>query len=70
MDCFYGQIIDSLENNQVDANSETNSNCGVRIFSPWVEEWKTNKIGPNGDAIFGARLLRKYGSLKCLDLEN
>ena len=69
MDGFCGQILDSLENNQFDANIEKFSNCGVRIFCPWVEEWKTNKIGPNSDAIFEARLVRKYGSLKYLDLE-
>ena len=70
MDGFFGQIIDSLENNQSDVNGEMNDNGEVRIFLAWIETWETKKIGPNGDAIFEARLVRRYGILKWLDLDN
>ena len=52
MDDFWGQILDSLKNNQLDTNGETNANGEVRIFCAWVEMWEKNKIGPNSDAIF------------------
>ena len=42
----------------------------MRIFRAWVEIWDTRKIGTNGDAIFEARIVRKYVSLKWLDPEN
>ena len=70
MDGFCGQILDSLDNNQLNANGETNANGEVRIFSAWVETWETNKIGPNGDDIFKARLVINYGSLKWIDPYN
>ena len=70
MDDFCGQILNPLDNNQSDANGETNSNFEVRIFCAWVETWETNKIGPNGDAILEASILREYGSLKWLDPGN
>ena len=62
MDYFCGQILDSLKIKQSDSNGETNTNGEVRTFHAWVETWETSKIGPNGDAIFEARLVRKYGS--------
>ena len=37
MDGFFGQIIDSLENNNLFANREPNANGEVRIFCSWVE---------------------------------
>ena len=70
MDDFCGQILDSLENNQLDENGETNANGEVSIFCPWVETWEKNKIGLNGDSIFETRLLRKYGSLKWTNPDN
>ena len=70
MDDFCGQILDSMENNQLYSNGGTNTNGGVRIFRAWVETWETDKIGPNGDALFEARLVRKYGSLKWINPDN
>ena len=47
-----------------------NANGGVEKFCTWVETWETKKIGTNCDAIFEARFLSKYGSLKWLEPDN
>jgi len=58
MDVHCKEIIDSLE------TSNDQEGDDVRIFRAWVEEWEKRKIGPQGDVIFKARLVRKYGGLK------
>ena len=61
MDGYCAEIVQSLvaprENNPDD----------IRIFHAWVEKWGKKKLGPSGDPIFEARLVRKYGGLKWLD---
>ena len=61
MDGYCAEIVQSLvaprENNPDD----------IRIFHAWVEKWEKKKLGPSGDPIFEARLVRKYGGLKWLD---
>lgn len=42
----------------------------TRIFRCWEEEWEKVKIGPNGDDVLEARLVRKYGGIKWLDIDN
>ena len=64
MDGYCQEIIDSL------ATQVNNDADDVRIFRAWVEEWEKKKIGPQGDVIFEARLVRKYGGLKWLDPDN
>ena len=64
MDSYCQEIIESSEA-QVDCDVDT-----VRIFRAWVEEWEKKTIGPQGDAIFEQRLVRKYGGLKWLDPDN
>ncbi|KAL3798023.1 hypothetical protein ACHAW5_002626 [Stephanodiscus triporus] len=42
----------------------------IRIFKAWQETWEKKKVGPGGDAVFRARLLRKYGGLKWFDQDS
>lgn len=42
----------------------------TRIFRCWEEEWEKAKVGPNGDALLEARLVRKYAGIKWLDPDN
>jgi len=42
----------------------------ARIFRAWEEEREKVPIGPNGDDILEARLVRKYGGLRWLDQDN
>ena len=41
----------------------------VRRFNAWQEQWEKRKIGPQGDSVFEARLVRKYGGLKWVDCD-
>ena len=70
MDKFCDQILDSLDNNKLNTNGEMNTNGEVGVFRTCFETWETKKIGYNGSAIFDARLVGKYGSLKWLDPDN
>ena len=38
---------------------------GVRVLRVWYESWEKRKVGHQGDSIFQARLVQKYGGL-CL----
>ena len=63
MDVFCNEITHLLDAPQ--------SNDGeVRIFNARVETWYNKKLGPTGDPIFKARLVRKYGGLKWIDPDN
>ena len=42
----------------------------ARIFRAWEERWEQVKIGPGGDDVHEARLVRKYGGLRWLDADN
>ena len=42
----------------------------ARIFRCWEEEWEKEKIGPLGDVVLEARLIRKYAGIKWLDIDN
>lgn len=64
MDPFCAEIVESLE------NDDWNSNSQLRIFRAWEETWEKEKLGPNGNPILEARLVRKYGGLTWLDPDN
>ena len=61
MDEFCKEISDGL---QVDKAIRTGK---IRIFKAWRERWEIVKLGPNGDIVLEARLLRKYGGIKWFD---
>ena len=42
----------------------------VRVFRAWKERWEKKKIGPKGDKVHEARLVRKYGGLQWIDIDN
>ncbi len=42
----------------------------ARIFRAWEETWEKKKVGPSGDTILEARLVRKYAGLRWLDPDN
>ena len=42
----------------------------TRIFRCWEEEWEKEKIGPQGNVVLEARLIRKYAGIKWLDIDN
>merc|ERR1719253_1819622 len=52
MDDYCKEIADTIEN---DSN-----NGNVRIFRAWKEGWENKTIGPKGDPIFEASLVKKY----------
>jgi hypothetical protein len=39
----------------------------IRVVKTWVEGWEKRVLGPSGEYIFEARLIRKYGGLKWFD---
>ena len=41
-----------------------------RLYEALEEEWEKVPIGPNGDDMLEARLVRKYGGLRWLDQDN
>ena len=41
-----------------------------RNFRAWEETWEKKKIDPKGEKVQETRLLRKYGGLKWLNLDN
>jgi hypothetical protein len=61
MDEFCKEISDGLE---VDKAIRTGK---IRIFKAWRKRWEIVKLGPNGDIVLEARLLRKYGGIKWFD---
>jgi hypothetical protein len=63
MDDFCGDIEADLAREKAARNNE------VRNFRAWQEQWEKKKVGPNGNKIFEARLLRKYGGIKFFDID-
>ena len=59
---FDSDIADSFEDSNIITIDEE-----VIIFRACKEMWENKKIGPDGDDIFEARLVRKYGGLQWLD---
>ena len=41
----------------------------VRVFRAWKEGWEKKKVGPKGDSVFEAMLVRKHGGLSWLDCD-
>eukprot|EP00804_Cyclotella_cryptica_P010591 CCRYP_015164-RA/>CCRYP_015164-RA protein AED:0.45 eAED:0.39 QI:0/0/0/1/0/0/2/0/180 len=41
-----------------------------RIFRAWEKRWEKVPVGPNGNDLLEARLVRKYGGIKRLDPDN
>ena len=39
----------------------------IRVVKTWVEGWENKVLGPSGDEVFEARLVRKYDGLKWFD---
>ena len=64
MDAFCGEIEAGLEMDNDTRDGD------IRIFKAWQETWEKKKVGPGGDAVFRARLLRKYGGLKWFDQDS
>ena len=63
MSPYCEKIIAALEETlPVDENA-------VRVVCCWEEEWEKMKVGLSGHAKLEARLVRKYGRLKWLDLD-
>ena len=46
------------------------SNGSMRIFRVWQETREKKKLGPKGDPVFEARLLKTYGGLSWRDCDN
>ena len=59
MDAYCSEITDSL--------STAGQVQPLRIVRCWVEGWEKKKVGPEGDSILEARLIRKYGGLQWTD---
>ena len=57
MNEFCQEIVDGLP------QEEDQDEGGVRVLRAWQEGWEKRKVGPQGDSIFQARLVRKYGGL-------
>lgn len=64
MDIFCGDIEAGLTRESAARDSE------VRNFRAWQERWEKKKLGPQGNKIFEARLLRKYGGIKYIDIDS
>ena len=61
MDPFCKEIKESI---QAEQNEKE-----VRILKLWQERWELEKIGPNGNSIWEARLTKKYKGLKLVDID-
>ena len=64
MDPLCNEIVESLRSDDLAAGGD------LRIFRAWEETWEQKRIGPNGDPLHEARLLKKYGGLVWLDPDN
>jgi hypothetical protein len=64
MDEYCKEIEDALE---VDKGIQKGK---IRVVKTWVEGWEKRVLGPSGEYIFEARLIRKYGGLKWFDPDN
>ena len=62
MDDYCKEIAHEIERKGNDGN--------VRIFRAWQETWEKEKLGPKGDHVLEARMLRKYGGLSWRDCDN
>ena len=62
MDDYCKDIANEIERKGNDGN--------VRIFRAWQETWEKEKLGPKGDHVLEARMLRKYGGLSWRDCDN
>lgn len=61
MDEYCKEIEDGLQVDKAVRSGKT------KIFKAWRERWEMEKIGPNGDIVLEAWLLRKYGSIVWFD---
>ena len=64
MDPLCNEIVESLQSDDLAAGGN------LRIFNAWEETWEQKRIGPNGDPLHEARLLKKYGGLMWLGQDN
>jgi hypothetical protein len=64
MDEYCGDIEADLAREKAGRDNE------VRNFRAWQEQWEKKKLGPTGDKIFEARLLRKYAGIKFIDIDS
>jgi len=64
MDEFCGDIEANIAMERAAMNKE------VRNFRAWQEQWEKKKLGPAGDKVFEARLLRKYAGIKFVDIDS
>ena len=65
MDAYCHDIVSSLQNDVI-----VEMGGRLRIFRAWTETWEKKKVGPQGDPELEARLVKKYGGLKWLDIDN
>ena len=68
MDMFCQEIVDELGEHAPPSRYADNSSD--RVFRAWQENWEKKKIGPGGDPVHKARLVRKYAGLYWLDIDN
>ena len=52
---------------ELGVEAQVTKNSEHRIFRAWEETWEKRMIGPRGDKVQEARLLRKYGGIKWLN---
>ncbi|KAL7532944.1 hypothetical protein ACHAWF_009154 [Thalassiosira exigua] len=64
MDTFCGEMLE-----KVGASKQAPSDVN-KVLRAWEENWEKKKIGPGGDEILEARLIRKYEGLQWLDPDN
>ena len=68
MDMFCQEIVDELGEHAPPSRYPDYSSD--RVFRAWQENWEKKKIGPGGDPVHKARLVRKYAGLYWLDIDN
>jgi hypothetical protein len=64
IDVFCKEIQMSLEDEEVGEPEKP-----VRILRLWKKQWELKKIGPQGNQLLEARLMKKYGRLKLCDID-
>ena len=59
MDPYCSEINEALKDKREEEN--------IRVFRAWEESWEKKKVGPGGDYLLEAKLVKKYAGLKWLD---
>ena len=66
--CMMDEYCGNIEANLAREKAERDN--AVRNFYAWQEQWEKKNLGPTGDKIFEARLLRKYSGIKFVNINS